>query len=475
MNDCQAASNTTFSMSSQQWELYNQIKAFEIDQLNATLPFSKRLARENCWSLNYTHRVIEEYKKFLFLAIVSDHPVTPSDAIDQAWHLHLTYTHSYWNALCAQVLKEPLHHHPTQGGAQQREQFWNCYCQTLKSYERFFGDRAPDQIWEKPTVRFQQAGQFKRVNAQRYWLIPKTFLQQFHQASWKMAYCIKRSFIIMALLIFSFSFSGSPAIAQLSLQLQQPFSSHLILQAIPSLTLEVIQKFIILHPWMTLWVGLSVASFLIAIGLSFLPAFVRPTAVVEKPEHDSIVWEALLISSISTSVLLMLHLKTTFFERLFWGFWTFWVVYFAYGILIVLFTSTRAKGRSLRPIHCKKCRQKLNKLNSANFLTEQEQVALEIGSIHFEAWHCQSCHPKVNRGSILLHRYVALSDRFKRCENCKEVTMTKTLSQIFQPETTSPEKFRVEVYTCQCCRVKEERVTNLPSANDGDFGCAGCM
>ncbi|MBW4465378.1 MAG: hypothetical protein KME07_08055 [Pegethrix bostrychoides GSE-TBD4-15B] len=34
--------------------------------------------------------MIEEYKKFLFLAIVADHPVTSLNAVDQAWHLHRT-------------------------------------------------------------------------------------------------------------------------------------------------------------------------------------------------------------------------------------------------------------------------------------------------------------------------------------------------------------------------------------------------
>lgn len=48
------------------------------------LTFSQRLARDNCWSLNYAQRVIKEYKKFAFLAVCAGHPVTPSDQVDQA-------------------------------------------------------------------------------------------------------------------------------------------------------------------------------------------------------------------------------------------------------------------------------------------------------------------------------------------------------------------------------------------------------
>ena len=66
----------------------------------------------------YTDRVIEEYRKFLYLLASAGHPVTPSDQVDQAWHLHLTYTRSYWEDLCEKTIGKPLHHGPTKGGAE---------------------------------------------------------------------------------------------------------------------------------------------------------------------------------------------------------------------------------------------------------------------------------------------------------------------------------------------------------------------
>lgn len=82
-------------INSQQAELYQRIQAFPLDTADARLPFSQRLARDNGWTIEYTHRVIDEYKKFIFLAVVAEHPVTPSDQVDQVWHLHLLYTRSY--------------------------------------------------------------------------------------------------------------------------------------------------------------------------------------------------------------------------------------------------------------------------------------------------------------------------------------------------------------------------------------------
>ncbi len=44
--------------------------------------------------------MFDEYRRFAFLAATAGHPVTPSDAVDQAWHLHLTYSRDYWDRFC---------------------------------------------------------------------------------------------------------------------------------------------------------------------------------------------------------------------------------------------------------------------------------------------------------------------------------------------------------------------------------------
>lgn len=487
MSRSQDPENTAFAMSFEELELYRRIQAFQIDRINVSLPFSKRLARENQWSLNYTHRVIEEYKKFLFLTMVADHPVTPSNAIDQTWHLHLTYTHSYWDVLCAQVLQKSLHHHPTQGGRQQRTHFWDCYCKTLASYERFFGDRAPNDIWASPTVRFRQAGQFKRVNDQEYWLIPKRPFKRFHQGVWQVPQLFKQSFILVALLALSFALSWSPAIAYLSSQAQQPFLSHLLLHTLPSFNLKIIQTLTILYPWSVLGIVLSIASFLIAIGGLFLPAFVHPVGVVENPAPDWIIEVALFISSIIASLTITLHAlhQSNPFKDFSYG---GWITLFYVGIFYVWITifgfiryaeysfisslTSATGGRFLRPIHCKNCLRRLNRLNSSNFLSRKEKVAAEIGSVDFEVWHCRSCCSAVNRASILLYRYVKPTTEFKQCRNCNEVTM-KSFSKTLKEPTTSEEGRQLIDYRCQCCTMEEQRVESIPKLSD-DVGCACC-
>lgn len=88
-------------MNTDQKALYKRIQAFSVDHPDSEFPFSQRLAQENGWSIDYTHQAINEYKKFAFSAVVADHPVAPSDPVDQVWHLHLLYTHSYWEEFCS--------------------------------------------------------------------------------------------------------------------------------------------------------------------------------------------------------------------------------------------------------------------------------------------------------------------------------------------------------------------------------------
>lgn len=158
-------------------ELWQKIQAHGFDDRDAALPFSRRLACDNRWNEGYARRVIEEYRRFALLAATARHPVTPSDAVDQVWHLHLLYSADYWERFCGNVLGVPLHHGPTRGGPAESEKFRDWYERTLSSYRELFGEEAPADIWPGAEQRFGADLKFERVNVQRYWLIPKPNLR----------------------------------------------------------------------------------------------------------------------------------------------------------------------------------------------------------------------------------------------------------------------------------------------------------
>ncbi|MEM8961171.1 MAG: hypothetical protein AAGD38_06825 [Acidobacteriota bacterium] len=151
--------------------LWHKLRDFPLDDPESNLPFTRRLARDNAWQLAYALAVVEEYRRFLYLAKVAGHVVTPSDEVDQAWHLHLVYTRSYWDELCGEVLGEPLHHGPTRGGKPEQAKYNDLYARTLESYRRVFDETPREDVW--PTARDRFVIDAVRVRRRDFWLIAK--------------------------------------------------------------------------------------------------------------------------------------------------------------------------------------------------------------------------------------------------------------------------------------------------------------
>lgn len=127
-------------------DLWQRIEKFPIDKPGTDFPLSKRLSKEQDWNLEFTLRVIQEYRKFLFLCVVSPHMVTPSLTVDEAWHMHLIYSWNYWVDLCVGTLRRLIHHQPSEGGGTEDDKFADLYQRTLALYASYFGE-PPVDIW----------------------------------------------------------------------------------------------------------------------------------------------------------------------------------------------------------------------------------------------------------------------------------------------------------------------------------------
>lgn len=152
--------------------LWQALSSYTIGPEDAEFTFTDRLARENGWDRRHAERVMEEYRRFCFLAMRAGHPVTPSDAVDQAWHLHLTFSRDYWERFCPGILGGPLHHGPTAGGRAERDRYYRQYGATLASYERVFGPSPPD-IWPAAQQRLYRDPLARRVRTRDYILLPR--------------------------------------------------------------------------------------------------------------------------------------------------------------------------------------------------------------------------------------------------------------------------------------------------------------
>jgi uncharacterized protein (TIGR04222 family) len=163
-------------LNADQINLYQRLQDFALDDPTHEFGFTRHLMKNHGWTLTYTQRAIEEYKKFAFLTVVANHQVVPSDAVDQVWHAHVLLTQSYWEEFCPKVLGKSLHHHPAKGGRAERAEFHNLYAQTIASYHQFFGS-PPVDIWSPPDRRFGSELKMQRVNLNDNWVIPKKLPQ----------------------------------------------------------------------------------------------------------------------------------------------------------------------------------------------------------------------------------------------------------------------------------------------------------
>ena len=146
------ADSPSYNIPPERAELWEKLRSFVLDEPGAAYPFSARLAKRNAyggWNLGYALRVIEEYRKFLYLLKTAGHWVTPSKSVDEAWHTHLLYTQSYWIDLCCNIFGEPIHHHPGNGNPDDTEMWEAIYERTLDDYSKVFGT-PPEDIWGKP-------------------------------------------------------------------------------------------------------------------------------------------------------------------------------------------------------------------------------------------------------------------------------------------------------------------------------------
>jgi len=159
-------------------ELWNRINNVEFDLPEALLDFTARLARENGWSRNYADRAVQEYRRFAYIAVMAPHEVTPSDEVDQVWHLHLTYSRHYWGPW-TEALGRKLHHGPTNGGSDEAARFEKNYQATLESYFQVFGEEPPIDLWPDPGERFEVTPRMRRVNVGRYLLVSKPAIAKF--------------------------------------------------------------------------------------------------------------------------------------------------------------------------------------------------------------------------------------------------------------------------------------------------------
>lgn len=132
-------------MTEKQRALWEAIRRFSFDEAIEEYGFETRLAYESKWTHHVTKQAIEEYKKFMFLASISNQMVSPSEIVDKVWHQHLIFSKSY-EKLC-QLLGKKIEHIPSTHNPHNHSVFKTAKEHTATLYESYFGKQNP-YFWD---------------------------------------------------------------------------------------------------------------------------------------------------------------------------------------------------------------------------------------------------------------------------------------------------------------------------------------
>lgn len=114
----------------------------------STKAFADKISRKHNFSKHFALKAVKEYKKFLYLAVISDFHVTPSKVIDIIWHEHILFTMAY-RKFCDEIVEYNLNHHPELfPNEEQTARYHAQYLETLDLYVSEFGILPTDDVWD---------------------------------------------------------------------------------------------------------------------------------------------------------------------------------------------------------------------------------------------------------------------------------------------------------------------------------------
>lgn len=112
--------------------------------------FAQKIALKNGWTLDFSQRALNEYKKYVFLGVISDFSVTPSQHIDAVWHEHCLFMKGY-RKFCENIIEHDFLHYPELISSQEdTDVYRDQYLKTIALYKREFGCLPPSDIWALP-------------------------------------------------------------------------------------------------------------------------------------------------------------------------------------------------------------------------------------------------------------------------------------------------------------------------------------
>ncbi len=139
-------------------QTWQRVLAYQLGNPEAEPRFSflHKVMRETGWSQRNSEQVILEFRKFLFIRIVTDAnvPIVPCLMVDEVWHIAILYNFNY-EAMSMDLLGRMFYHRPV-AKLRDTEAVPELFAATLELYRKYFGE--PPSLWRVKKHHFQLAG-----------------------------------------------------------------------------------------------------------------------------------------------------------------------------------------------------------------------------------------------------------------------------------------------------------------------------
>ena len=150
------------------------------------------------------------------------------------------------------------------------------------------------------------------------------------------------------------------------------------------------------------------------------------------------------------------------------------LVFPIWGIINLLQCGKRMRIMRDKPRSCEICGTMMHKLSEHDdnaFLTPQEDMEEQLGSVDYDVWMCDKCR------NTDVYRFESQFTKYSECPQCHSKTYSLTRDHIVRPATSLAAGKGEKVYTCSYCKLRKVVPYIIPmiivprnSGRGGGFG-----
>ena len=138
--------------------LWHRLEGYSFHERPLTRSLVDRLVEETGHSVDVCYTLVEEYRRFMYLAGSSSENLSPSPIVDMVWRMHTEDKRAYFEDFCPRILGRTIYR-PEGEGAALPFQDDPDYLRTLELYALEFG-RPQVQYWPDPDFALEKLSHF---------------------------------------------------------------------------------------------------------------------------------------------------------------------------------------------------------------------------------------------------------------------------------------------------------------------------